>query len=509
VQGTEPLRVLHVIDSLNGGGAERWVWDIVRLSDPARVRHHVVTVFPDGPEFVYADRLARLGAFQRTYREGDKPHLSDLEPGPAAIPMAAISMRVSELHEPPPSVTRTIASWIPRSVKDLLRPTWLRLLAMRDSVQRAWDWMKYNRSVYMCKYYAALYGAALTRVRAACDMFEPQLVHAHTFHGYILGLILRGLRGLSVVYMQPCLFAQMRDAGAAWLPPLYACTKQWVDVFLADTGYENELTSVGVPRSRIRRIPGVVDVHSVEQALAARMRHRAEVLRRRGLPSDALLALSIGRLHPSKGHRYVLEAMPTLLSRFPTLHWMVLGEGVERGDLERRAKELGIAEHVHLEGFVEDPLPYYAAADLCFRSMIFEGENLSSYQAMAAGLPVIGFDTGSPNELLNKVHHGILVPNRDSHALAAAADAVLSMADRGRSLGQLGAAHCREHLDIRYMMTLLERTYDECARRQPRSALRHTECPRSGIETLPLCSPQGLLDAQAFSPGELCRRVAV
>jgi len=41
-------RVLHIIDTLGGGGSERLVWDIVRLSDPARVKHRVVTVFPDG-----------------------------------------------------------------------------------------------------------------------------------------------------------------------------------------------------------------------------------------------------------------------------------------------------------------------------------------------------------------------------------------------------------------------------------------------------------------------------
>ena len=45
---TRPLRVLHIIDTLGGGGSERLVFDIVRLSDQTRVKHRVATIFRDG-----------------------------------------------------------------------------------------------------------------------------------------------------------------------------------------------------------------------------------------------------------------------------------------------------------------------------------------------------------------------------------------------------------------------------------------------------------------------------
>src|SRR5215207_8751950 len=62
---TRPVRVLHIIDTLGGGGSERLVWDIVRLSDPTRVKHRVVTIFADGylVPFVYAKALSELGAY--------------------------------------------------------------------------------------------------------------------------------------------------------------------------------------------------------------------------------------------------------------------------------------------------------------------------------------------------------------------------------------------------------------------------------------------------------------
>jgi len=166
------------------------------------------------------------------------------------------------------------------------------------------------------------------------------------------------------------------------------------------------------------------------------------------LPSDCLMALSVGRLHPTKGHLYALEALPSLVGKFPQLHWVVLGEGKQHAELEERAKSLGVSTHVHLLGYEDNPLPYYAAATVYFRTVILEAENLSSYQAMAMGLPVVGFDTGCETELLKDVGHGILVPNKDINAFSAAATKILTLPDRGREMGGLGLSYSEKNFDI-------------------------------------------------------------
>ncbi len=316
----------------------------------------------------------------------------------------------------------------------------------------------------MVQYLAGLYHHAVHRALAECDSFQPHIVHAHTFHGYALGLVLKLLRQRPLVYTQPCLLAQFRDAGYGWVPRLMAATNRYVDEFLTDQGYVKDLAAAGVPRSRIQTIPGVVDVERMEAACSKRLQHRAEILGRLGLPAETILALSVGRLHRSKGHEYVVDAVAKLLPQFPSLHWVLLGEGEERAALERQIKENGIVSHAHLIGFTEDPTPWYAAADIYFRSMVLEGENLSSYQAMAAGLPVVGFNTGSPNELLGKLGHGILAPNRDADALAAAAKTILIQPDLGQSAGRRGAKYCRENLGIHRLIQLLDVVYREHAK---------------------------------------------
>src|SRR5690348_7175978 len=65
---SRPVKVLHTIDGLGGGGSERWVWDLVRLADAERVRHRVFPIHPDLGRFVYADRLRAAGALGRARR---------------------------------------------------------------------------------------------------------------------------------------------------------------------------------------------------------------------------------------------------------------------------------------------------------------------------------------------------------------------------------------------------------------------------------------------------------
>ncbi len=395
--------MLHLIDGLAGGGAERWVWDIVRLS-PENFRHYVVTVYPDRGNFVYADYLRARGAYYY----------------PASRRISKSSRkRIQHIAAQHPDV-----------------------LARRLSLIRSFG----------------RYGLAAWRVMKALIQFRPDVVHAHGCQGLVAGLLVKAISNNPLIHTVPALFSQLIDAGFDWMPRLYARQHSRVDYFFTG-GSRDELLAVGVPASKVVFIYGGVDLHATNAVRAKCGLHYAEVKNILGLSEDARIALSVGRLHSSKGHSFALEALPALLDRFANLHWVVLGEGEERAALEARASELGVADHVHLIGFRPDPLPYYAAADIYLRTMVFEAENLSSYQAMAMGLPVVGFDTGRETELIRKVGHGILVPNRDSAALAEAVAHIMTLPDGGRTMGEFGVKYCQEHLDVQQTVSLFSSVY--------------------------------------------------
>ena len=446
---TRPVRVLHIIDGLGGGGSERHVWEIVRLTDPQQVSHRVVTVFPDDGTFVYAERLRRRGAYlQSTGLETDGAQ-NGSEAGLSSSIKSGLSTRWKRPLKPLRSAAVAARALVSQALSS--QPSTEKTDATLDAEEAHERVME------------GIYTTAMSRLAREYMEFRPDVIHGHTFHGFALGLSLKLMYHRPMVYYVPALFSQLEDVNIGWLPEQYKCFHHGVDRFF--TSYPEELLRIGVPAAKIVSMNVVVDLAEVERVQAEREHHRARIRRAAGIPEDALVALSVGRLHPSKGHQYALEALPSLVKEFPDLHWMVIGNesGEERAALEQRARELGVERHMHLMGFAEEPLPFYAAADIYLRTPVFEAENLSSCQAMAMGLPAVGFATEghAELELIGKVGHGHLVRARDSEALAEAAGRILSLPDRGRALGARGASYARAHLDFQQLISMLVDVYSQ------------------------------------------------
>jgi glycosyltransferase involved in cell wall biosynthesis len=424
---TRPLRVLHIIDTLGGGGSERLLWDIVRLSDPARIQHRVVTIFPDNypVPFVYAEPLRELGVY------GGKGDFSrgDASAQPETINVEPLRRRGRNL---PP--------------------------VLKNPLVRIWN---FAFSIRRDMKHAAAHIPSMGSILAEYFRFKPDVVHTHGFYGFKYGLFFKTIFRRPTVHIVPALFSQMKAQGTGWLANRYRRFHRNVDCFALDAGYRNELLSIGVPANKLLDIVGTLDLDAIAAVKADRERHRREVRRDLNIPEDAIIALSVGRLDPSKGHSYALEALPSMLKQFPNLHWIVLGEGEDRRELERRIQELGVAQHAHLIGFNPQPLPYYAAADVYLRTATMEGENISSRQAIAMGLPTVGFDTFPETDLVAKLGHGILVPNADAAALAAATCEILSTPDRGAAMGARGVDFCKAHMGIQKHVEDLLSVYNQ------------------------------------------------
>ena len=294
------------------------------------------------------------------------------------------------------------------------------------------------------------YMATLWHVCKALIWFRPDIINVHSNYVLTIGLPLKIMVRRPVVHLVPSLFAQMVDEGKAWVPKLYARFHVLFDCFFtAASRCRDELLSVGIPDSKIVPLRGLLDLEDINTVRHRRQQFHKTIREQYHLPSDAFIALSVGRLDSSKGHAYALEALPGLLPQFPELYWLLVGDGNQLSELEDRARKLGIYNHVRLVGYQNDLLPYYAAATMYLRTMIFEETNLSTYKAMAMGLPIVGFDTGCETELLKKVGHGILVPNKSVTGLSAAVAQILTLPDHGRELGARGIDFCQANLDIR------------------------------------------------------------
>ena len=143
------------------------------------------------------------------------------------------------------------------------------------------------------------------------------------------------------------------------------------------------------------------------------------------LRKDGPVLVAAGRLAPWKGFADLIRAMK-LLPRQRRARLMILGDGPLRSELEALIIELGLEDVVSLVGYVENPLKYFARADVFVLSSHVEGLPNVLVEAMMCGCTPVSTDcpTG-PREVLQDGQYGYLVPVRDPVAMAAGIEKAL------------------------------------------------------------------------------------
>ncbi len=156
----------------------------------------------------------------------------------------------------------------------------------------------------------------------------------------------------------------------------------------------------------------MADVERFAQARAHAVRDR---VRRR--------YLAVGRLAPQKNFPLLIDAFARIAR--PDDRLTIVGEGSERGRLERQITALGLDTQIALVGHQSTIGSYLAAADALVLSSDYEGLGIVVIEALAAGLPVVATDC-SPNIALLLDGVGRRVPTRDAAALADAMVAIVA-----------------------------------------------------------------------------------
>ncbi|MGH3801404.1 MAG: glycosyltransferase [Pseudonocardiaceae bacterium] len=128
-----------------------------------------------------------------------------------------------------------------------------------------------------------------------------------------------------------------------------------------------------------------------------------------GVPPDATIIGSVGRLSCEKRVDLVLAAAHRLAPDRPDIHVLVVGGGDQRTELEMLTKRLGLARRVTFTGLLRDVTPALIVMDVLIQPSDTEGTPRSVLEAMAHRLPVVATDVGDVAELLDQGRCGELV----------------------------------------------------------------------------------------------------
>lgn len=137
-----------------------------------------------------------------------------------------------------------------------------------------------------------------------------------------------------------------------------------------------------------------------------------------GLPADAKVAVTIGRLIPRKSHHLLVEALASI----PGVHLYVIGAGPLKKKLNNLVAERELSERVHLVGYVseERKLQLLRAADLYVSAAEHEGFGIVFLEAMEAGLPIVAVNEGGQTDFLTDGENALLVEPHNQDALTQA-----------------------------------------------------------------------------------------
>jgi len=179
-------------------------------------------------------------------------------------------------------------------------------------------------------------------------------------------------------------------------------------------------------------------------------------------PDDVPLILFVGSLLPVKGAHLALQA----LGRLTAQPWQAVfaGDGVERANLERQCRELGMAERVRFTGALErDAIGalYDRCRMLVHASVIPESFGLVGIEAMARGVPVVGFDLGGVKEWLVDGETGIAVSPWSVEGLARGIERLLREPALAAELGQAAQARVGAHFTTERFLAATLTVYAE------------------------------------------------
>lgn len=213
---------------------------------------------------------------------------------------------------------------------------------------------------------------------------------------------------------------------------------------------------VGLPARKVMTIHNGVDLARFGQG------DRREARDRLGLPPDATIVGTVGRLDPVKDQAGLLRAFAALTSLHPGAMLVIAGDGPCREELTRLAEALGVEGRVRMLGDCRDVPGVLAALDIFVLPSIAEGMSNTILEAMASALPVVATRVGGNPELVEDHVTGRLVVSRDPKALAEVMAVYLDDAH----LRALHGKTARQRVAERFALDRMCESYVELYRRR-------------------------------------------
>ncbi len=224
---------------------------------------------------------------------------------------------------------------------------------------------------------------------------------------------------------------------------LYRLTVPKVSGFIAvsEEVHKAMIQQLGFLQNKIVTIDNGVDTKRYQ-----RVGHKIKLCNQLGInPDNTYLAIAVGRLTKQKGHTYLIDAARPVVDRYPNTHFLIVGEGELKDELQAQVNRLGLATNLHFLGNRSDVPDLLAATDLFILPSLWEGLAMALLEAMSAGKPIIATSVSGTNQVMVANETGFIVAPGNSQALHEAIISILSTPTKALAMGQTAKNHVEIH----------------------------------------------------------------
>ncbi|MFE7060649.1 glycosyltransferase family 4 protein [Sutcliffiella sp. NPDC057660] len=138
---------------------------------------------------------------------------------------------------------------------------------------------------------------------------------------------------------------------------------------------------------------------------------------RMGYSNNDFILLMVARLHPVKGHKEAFQAISNLITTYPNIRLLLVGDGPLKEELQEKIAYLNLEENVKLLGHREDVHSLLSISDIKILTSYSESFPLVILEAARAKVPVITTDVGGVEKLIKDSSYGWIIPIKDIQCL--------------------------------------------------------------------------------------------
>ncbi len=175
-----------------------------------------------------------------------------------------------------------------------------------------------------------------------------------------------------------------------------------------------------------------------------------------GIPENIPVLISVANLVPYKDYFSILEALKQLKEKGLNFHYLILGDGPMRKEIESKKSSYNLTENMRILGSVENVADYLKVSDIFIHSSKGEGCSNAILEAMAAGLPVVASNTGGTPEIVEK-SFGFLFDYKNVNQLYNHLLWLLNNPNEHKQMGAIAKNVCAKRFSIEGMFSNYEK----------------------------------------------------